>query len=97
MKVNEAKVVAGLERVASNEPHAVPDPKDRVTVPNSREVLAAIDSAKRTAGNQRSARLHQLEQAVRSGGYHPTASQVAEEILSAAEIDARLRAVLLGH
>jgi hypothetical protein len=96
MKVTETKPVAGVERVAGNEPHVVADPKDRVTVSNAREVLAAIDSAKRSAGNQRSARLHQLEQAVRSGGYHPTASQVADEILAAAEVDARLRA-LLGH
>jgi anti-sigma28 factor (negative regulator of flagellin synthesis) len=43
----------------------------------------------------RSARLAQVESAIRAGTYHPSASEVASRLLDAAEVDARLQALLL--
>jgi anti-sigma28 factor (negative regulator of flagellin synthesis) len=40
--------------------------------------------------------LAQVENAVRSGTYAPSASQLADRLLNAAEIDARLQALLRG-
>ncbi|HEX3698106.1 MAG TPA: hypothetical protein VH374_22235 [Polyangia bacterium] len=55
--------------------------------------MAAAQSA---AGSARIGRLKQIEQQVRSGGFKPNPSQVADEILQAAEVDAKLRE-MIGH
>ena len=55
---------------------------------------AALEITQRAAGGQRTARLEQLESQVRSGGYRPDPSRVAEQILSDAEVDARIAAML---
>jgi anti-sigma28 factor (negative regulator of flagellin synthesis) len=44
----------------------------------------------------RSARLAHVEGAIRAGTYHPSASEVAGRLLDAAEVDARLQALLRG-
>ena len=41
-------------------------------------------------------RLKDIEQQVRSGGFRPDPSKVADEILQAAEVDAKLRE-MIGH
>jgi hypothetical protein len=67
---------------------------EKVSVRSTREVDAAVAAAKRAAGGERSARLERLEAEVRAGGYRPNPSRVAEQILSDAEVDARLQAML---
>ncbi len=53
-----------------------------------------IEAARRVATQQRSVRLEQLEAAIRSGNYVPNASQIANQLLASAELDAKLRAML---
>jgi anti-sigma28 factor (negative regulator of flagellin synthesis) len=93
MKINETKTVAVVGRVAAPETPVAP-PKDRVTVTKSREVDAAVSTAKTTQTADRPGRLKALEARVRAGEYHPDPSRVAEEILQDAEIEARLQSLL---
>ena len=104
MKVPSTKEVRGLERVAQREdgpklPPAVagrPEAMtDRVTIEGN-QVAEQLAAAKARAGASRTARLEQLESAIKAGQYQPDASALAEKLLSAAEIDARLRALLKG-
>lgn len=66
---------------------------DRVTVGAGKDT-AAIEMARKSVGGARAARLERLEAQVRSGGYQPDASRLAEQILSDAEIEARIQAML---
>ena len=101
MKVNEAKSLDALSSVKPAEgagTAAVSSgaPKDRVSVDSSREVRRTVEAVQKSAGTQRSARLAQIEQMVRSGSYKPDPAQVAAQILADAEVDAHLSA-LLSH
>jgi anti-sigma28 factor (negative regulator of flagellin synthesis) len=100
MKVNQTKTVTAMTPGAPvPEPRSVTKdaagPADKVTTDQAREVLRQIETARMSAGGARSARLRDIESAVRAGTYRPNPSRVAEEILSAAETDARLRAMLM--
>jgi anti-sigma28 factor (negative regulator of flagellin synthesis) len=95
MKVRETKELQGIERV----PPAAAEPQghralDKVTVENVRPAAELVTAARQHATATRSARLHELEGALRAGRYQPDAQRLADQILSAAEIDARLRAML---
>jgi len=102
MKVTDIKSVVGPERVKPQEapaPSGGPvaggtEPRDRVTVEGGRPAQVAVSTARRSAGAERSARLERLETQVRSGSYAPDPSRVAEQILSDAEVDARMQAML---
>src|SRR5215213_4226795 len=104
MKVDSPKEVKGVDRVAGREEKGAPPatgtgpapaPADRVTI-EGRQVAELLTNAKLRTASGRGARLEQLEVAIRSGSYQPDASQLAEKLLSAAEIDARLRALMKG-
>ena len=101
MKVPSTKDVRGVERVAQKEdspkgPSVQPSRlEDRVTIEGN-QVAEQLNAAKLRAGASRTARLEQLEASIKAGQYQPDASQLAEKLLSAAEIDARLRALLKG-
>jgi anti-sigma28 factor (negative regulator of flagellin synthesis) len=60
------------------------------------QVAEQLNSFKLRAVPSRTARLEQLESAIKAGQYQPDAGQLAEKLLSAAEIDARLRALMRG-
>ena len=53
-------------------------------------VRASVETGVTMAAGERSERLHVLAQAVRSGTYRPSASQLAAQILAEAELDAKL-------
>lgn len=102
MKVESPKDVKGIDRVAGREEKAAPAPagtpkapEDRVTL-EGRQVVEQLNQARARSAGTRGARLEQLEVQIRSGAYQPDASQLAEKLLSAAEIDARLRAMMRG-
>ena len=100
MKVPSTKAIQGVERVAQREEVKAPSvglprTEDRVTIEGN-QVAEQLNAAKLRAVPGRTARLEQLESAIRAGQYQPDASQLAEKLLSAAEIDARLRALLKG-
>ena len=65
-------------------------PVDRVSLSQVSEVKMAVPAAITMAASERSERLHHLTQAVRSGAYRPSESQLASQILAEAELDARL-------
>ena len=77
------------EAVMSVEP-----PQDRVSLKEVAAVGASVDAGVTMAASERSERLHHLTQAVRAGTYRPNASQLAEQILAEAELDARLARVI---
>jgi len=103
MKVTDFKSIIGPERVKAQEAPSSSGapvvggnrPRDRVTVEGARPPEVAVGTARRAAGAERSARLDRLEAQVRSGSYAPDPSRVAEQILSDAEIDARMQAMLI--
>jgi anti-sigma28 factor (negative regulator of flagellin synthesis) len=96
MKVTDVKAAMGPERAKAVDGAApgASGPKDRVSVDATKEAEASIAVAHRAAGGRRAARLERLESEVRSGNYHPDPSRVAEQILSDAEIDARITALM---
>jgi flagellar biosynthesis anti-sigma factor FlgM len=69
---------------------------DRVSLESSKQVEAVVQAVKAGMGTNRAARLEELEAAIRQGGYQPDAAQLAEKIVQAAEVDARLRTILGG-
>jgi hypothetical protein len=69
---------------------------DRVSTVEGQQALALARSVQAKVGAGHAAMLAQVENAVRSGTYAPSASQLADRLLNAAEIDARLQALLRG-
>jgi anti-sigma28 factor (negative regulator of flagellin synthesis) len=67
---------------------------DRVTTAEAQQALALAQSLKGKVGASHSAMLAQVESAIRSGTYRPSASQLANKLLAAAEIDAKLQAMM---
>ena len=98
MKVNNRNsTVGGVDRTPPpHEPSPVAPRPDRVSVDESQKVAHMAAATQATLTNTRASRLRDIEVAVRSGAYKPDPSQVAEEILAAAEVDARLRALFHG-
>jgi negative regulator of flagellin synthesis FlgM len=97
MKITDINSVIGPERIKPQEASPPPvgtEPRDKVSVESKKASEVAVASARRSAGSERSARLERLEASVRSGSYSPDPSRVAEQILSDAEVDARLQAML---
>ena len=99
MKVNESKsldAVSSLKAAEGTSTAAASssEPKDRVSVDSAREVRRTVEAVQKAAGSQRTSRLAQIEQAVRSGAYKPDPAQVAAQILADAEVDAHLSALL---
>lgn len=67
---------------------------DKVSVDEASKLADQVQVARMRAGGARAARLSQIESAVRGGQYRPDPGQIAEQILNAAEIDAKLQAML---
>jgi len=79
---------------ASAESAAAAPPVDRVTLDQVGQIKTLVATGVTMAASERSERLHHLAQAVRSGTYRPNASQLAEQILAEAELDARISKVI---
>jgi anti-sigma28 factor (negative regulator of flagellin synthesis) len=69
---------------------------DKVSLKGVKQVQAVVQAVQASMGVDRASRLQELETAIRQGGYRPDAGQLAERIVQAAEVDARLRAMLGG-
>jgi anti-sigma28 factor (negative regulator of flagellin synthesis) len=67
---------------------------DRVSVDEGTKLADQVQVARLRAGGARAARLSQIEAAVRGGHFRPDPGQIAEQILNAAEVDAKLQAML---
>jgi negative regulator of flagellin synthesis FlgM len=75
---------------------AASDPTDTVSSAAAERLARAVAVARQGSGVNRAERLQQLEAAIRSGTYQPDAGRIAEQILDAAVLDARLEAMLKG-
>ncbi len=69
---------------------------DTVSLDAGQQVQAVVQAVQASIGTDRAARIQQLEAAIREGGYQPDAGQLAEKIVQAAEVDARLSVVFGG-
>ncbi len=69
---------------------------DRVSLDSTKQVAAVVQAVQASMGADRASRLQELETAIRRGGYQPDAGRLAERIVQAAEVDARLRAIFGG-
>ena len=94
MKIHNAKAPVEVERPQQKGTDAastVVARGDRVTVAQSDQVLQTIQAARKEAVDARTERLRRIGAAVRGGSYRPNPLSVAEEMMAAAESDARLR------
>ena len=80
----------------SSERSALRPQADKVSLDGVKQVEAVVQAVQTGLGVDRSTRLQELENAIRQGGYKPDAGQLAEKIVQAAEVDARLRAIFGG-
>jgi anti-sigma28 factor (negative regulator of flagellin synthesis) len=98
MKIDPTKKVSsveGIEKVPTVErPPAAKEVADRVSVDEAHKLADQVQLARSRASGARALRLSQIEAAVRGGHYRPDPGQIAEQILNAAEIDAKLQALL---
>ena len=69
---------------------------DKVSLDGAKQVEAVVQAVRTNLGSDRSVRLQELEAAIRQGGYQPDAGQLAEKIVQAAEVDARLSVIFGG-
>ncbi len=97
MKVDKPKELTGLDRAPPLPERGAAKPRtDRVSIEEARQAAEVVKTVQAAAGTSRTARLEKLEAAIRSGNYTPDAGRLAEQLLSQAEIDARIRAMLAG-
>ena len=71
-------------------PPSAETPVDRVTTTHTKDLGSSVAAAVNLAAAERGSRLQALVQQVRSGAYRPSASALGEQLLAAAELDARL-------
>jgi anti-sigma28 factor (negative regulator of flagellin synthesis) len=69
---------------------------DKISLGGAKQVEAIVQAAQTSTGVDRNTRLQELEVAIRQGGYRPNAGQLAEKLVQAAEVDARLRMIFGG-
>jgi anti-sigma28 factor (negative regulator of flagellin synthesis) len=94
MKVEGPKTVTEVEPTSAATERTPKAPSDKVTVGQAREVAEVIQATRSRATAGRAARLEQLEAAIQRGTFRPDVGRLAEQLLNAAEIDAKLRAML---
>lgn len=71
-------------------------PADRVSTAEGQRAEALVRAIQAKVGMSHTARLAEVENSIRAGTYAPSASQLASRLVDAAEIDARLQAMLGG-
>jgi anti-sigma28 factor (negative regulator of flagellin synthesis) len=99
MMIKNTTSVGGVEPAASKPQTEAAAPRlksDRVSTANAEQAAALARAVQTNIGMSHAGRLAQIESAIRSGTYQPSASQLASRLVDAAEIDARLQAMLRG-
>ena len=95
MKISDTKSVAQVGITPrQSKPAGAADPTDTVSNQAAEKVARGVSVARQASGVNRGARLQQLETAIRAGTYQPDAGRIAAQILDAAQLDARLQALL---
>ena len=99
MMIKNTTSVGGIDP-ATNRQQTDPIPlqrqPDSVSTADAEQAAALARAVQASVGMSRSARLAHVEGAIRAGTYHPSASEVVGRLLDAAEVDARLQALLRG-
>ena len=99
MRVEDKSTLKGSDSApakSAGDRSAIRPQADKVSLDGVKQVQAVVQAVQANLGADRSARLQDLENAIRQGGYRPDAGQLAEKIVQAAEVDARLRAMFGG-
>lgn len=94
MVIRNTTSVGGVDSAARQSQTDAAAPRrqsDSVSMADAGRAAAVARAAQATVGLSRTARLAQVEGAIRAGTYYPSASQLASQLLDAAEIDARLQ------
>ena len=95
MKISDTNAVAQVGiSPRQTKPAGPADPTDTVSNQADAKVARAVSIARQATGVNRSARLQELETAIKAGTYQPDAGRIADQILDAAQLDARLQALL---
>lgn len=101
MKVNDSQsaVPAATTRVVSGSGQSVQSTQtspiaDKVSVPTP-QAAAALHAVAAASGG-RAQRVAEIVNAVKSGQYYPSPQQIAQQLVSEAEVDAHLQAMLGG-
>jgi len=94
MKVNDTKEISPVEASTPSRAAEGPTRADKVSLGKAKEVQEAVTEARARAGVDRAAAVEQVVNAVRNGQYQANARQIADRIMQAAELDAKLRAML---
>jgi anti-sigma28 factor (negative regulator of flagellin synthesis) len=96
MKITGKDQIDSLDRTPSPPATAALLAKaDRVTLERNPGAAVVAIAASRASGAH-AERLQELASAIKSGNYRPDPSQVADQILDAATIDAKLQALFNG-
>lgn len=69
------------------------DPQDKVTVPSAQE-SAAHRAVQAAVASGRAQRIEEVISAVKSGQYYPTPQQIANQLVSSAEISAQIASLV---
>ena len=99
MRVEDKQSLKGTDAAPAKpagDKTAVRPQADKVSLDGAKQVEAIVQAVQTSMGVDRSARLQELEAAIRQGGYKPDAGQLAEKIVQAAEVDARLSVIFGG-
>ncbi|MEW5847929.1 MAG: flagellar biosynthesis anti-sigma factor FlgM [Myxococcota bacterium] len=94
MRIKETTEVGALRPETPVESRGPPQ-KTETTAPPAAQVAISIANARAAADAARSARLQEIRAAVERGTYKPDPGRIADQILEAAEINARLRTLLI--
>jgi anti-sigma28 factor (negative regulator of flagellin synthesis) len=94
MKVTEA-ALAAVPAVSTRNAQSAEqkEVKDRVSL-STPQGEAAIRLARSAVGARHAARVEEVVSAVRSGQYFPSAQQIAQKLVSEAEVETQLRAMM---
>ena len=99
MMIKNTPSVGGVDPATSKPQTDAAAPRrqpDRVSTADAAQAAALARAVQAQVGMSHSARLAQVESAIRAGTYQPSASALASRLLDAAEVDARLQALLRG-
>jgi anti-sigma28 factor (negative regulator of flagellin synthesis) len=99
MEIKNATSARGLGAAETKTPTEAVERRvasDRVSTLDAHRAADAARGAQAKVGEMRLVRLVRIGEAIRSGNYQPSASQVANRLLDAAEIDQHLKVILGG-
>ena len=97
MEIRNAASIGATGVATSKPPHDAEvrrRPTDRVSTLDAHRAADVARGVQAKAGELRTVRLAHIEDAIHSGTYQPSASQVASRMLDAAEIDSHMQAIL---